>query len=589
MRGDGVSRQMQEARVIRRVLTIGLTLVVLIGLAFAGYVGFQYWRAAPGDRVVLTMPSSDLLSRAEPGSDPQSSNSDSAVPDAMAQSLALEIEQAFANSGLENAPDREALSHIVASLRAAGETQAIADLQSGNVDSALEALERAVQQSERDTAGHYRGMATLLATRNTSAAIETYRTAIARDPNNESAWRNLADLLYQSGDKEGAADAYRHVLSGSTLPTTEDPTSQPEPKAPSVPEPTEQTPTPVEEPATELVAQVLPKPNPWRTQEADTVGPTEPTIEEPEPELIPDPIETPIELEPEPDPLPATPEPISEPKPQAQPQSQPQTQTMSVAGAGLNARAKEAEDTGDWARAEMLYRQALDEETAVGNRQGMANQYGNLGNLAISMGRLSEAEDLIKQSLAIETEMNRSEGMAADYVSLGRLAMARNNHSKAERHFQAALEIEQNQSNQEGIASQYGNLGSVYATRGNFDKAETYYKSSLEIQEAIGNEDGAAWTLGNLGNLAYARSKFSTANGYYQRALTLEESLGSKAGMANQYANLGRLYHAMTDYGQAIAYWRQARDIFKELGRSDKVLEMEVNMGAARDAINKLR
>jgi tetratricopeptide (TPR) repeat protein len=415
-------------RVIRRILFIGLCILVGVVLAFAGFFGVQYWKSSSGDRVVLTMPPGNLLDRAKQGSDTQKAERPSGEPDAMSAALALEIEERLKATLGDKAPDRDSLAGIVDALHDAGETEAVSALQSGDAGPAMEALQRAISASERDAARYYRGVAALQATSNASAAIETYRAAIARDPSNETAWRNLADLLYQTGDKEGAADAYRHVLSTSSPPPTDQSpiATQPTPTLKPAEETTQEPPAEVEEPAEEVVTQTMPRPNPWRESIDEPIAQAEPQIVEPrveDPISLPNPIET-TEPEPEQKPEPKPEPEIAKPAPQPAPAHQPGPTTSGV-GAELTDAAKSAENSGDWAKAEMLYRQALDKETEIGNRQGMANQYGNLGNLAISMGRLDEAEQLIEQSLAIETELNRQEGMSADYVSLGRLAMAR--------------------------------------------------------------------------------------------------------------------------------------------------------------------
>ena len=93
-----------------------------------------------------------------------------------------------------------------------------------------------------------------------------------------------------------------------------------------------------------------------------------------------------------------------------------------------------------------MYKKSLAIEEKLGRLEGMANQYGNLGNVLQTRGDLDGAEEMYKKSLAIEEKLGRLEGMASDY----------------------------------------GNLGNVLKTRGDLDGAEEMYKKSLAIAKEAG-------------------------------------------------------------------------------------------------------
>ncbi len=92
--------------------------------------------------------------------------------------------------------------------------------------------------------------------------------------------------------------------------------------------------------------------------------------------------------------------------------------------------------SGFWSRPAAILmgrrRQALEINEALGRKEGMANQYGNLGNLEQTRGNLDAAEGYYKQSLEIEKALGRKEGMAQDYGNLGILEQTRGNLDGAE-------------------------------------------------------------------------------------------------------------------------------------------------------------
>ena len=64
----------------------------------------------------------------------------------------------------------------------------------------------------------------------------------------------------------------------------------------------------------------------------------------------------------------------------------------------------------------------LNEE--IGNKKGMANQYGNMGIVYSIIGKLDQALEMIGKSFEINKELDRKRGMAMDYYNMGSLCKA---------------------------------------------------------------------------------------------------------------------------------------------------------------------
>ena len=57
----------------------------------------------------------------------------------------------------------------------------------------------------------------------------------------------------------------------------------------------------------------------------------------------------------------------------------------------------------------------------IGDTDGEANSYGNLGTLFTSLGELDKAKEYIGKALAIRRQIGDKAGEAADYARLGAL------------------------------------------------------------------------------------------------------------------------------------------------------------------------
>ena len=84
-----------------------------------------------------------------------------------------------------------------------------------------------------------------------------------------------------------------------------------------------------------------------------------------------------------------------------------------------------AQQRGDYAAAEPLYRQALEIDERLGDEVGMSKVYHQLGRLAQERGDYDAAEPLYRRSLEIDERLGDEAGVATSYHQLGILAQLR--------------------------------------------------------------------------------------------------------------------------------------------------------------------
>ena len=234
---------------------------------------------------------------------------------------------------------------------------------------------------------------------------------------------------------------------------------------------------------------------------------------------------------------------------------------------------------GDLDGAEAMYRKALEIDEKFGGLEGKAIQYGNLGLVLLTRGDLDGAEAMIRKSLKIDEELGRLEGMASQYGNLGIVLKTRGDLGGAEAMFQKSLEIAEKLGRLEGMARQYGNLGIVLSMRGDLDGAESMSRKSLEIDEKLGHLEGMAKQYGNLGIMLKTRGDLDGAEAMHRKSLEINEQLGRLEGMAGNYGNLGNVMQIRGDLDGAEAMYRKSLEIEEKLGHLEGMANDYGNLG----------
>ena len=76
------------------------------------------------------------------------------------------------------------------------------------------------------------------------------------------------------------------------------------------------------------------------------------------------------------------------------------------------------QSVGEYAKTEEYLHKALTIKTEIGDRNGEASCYVNLGNVFGSVGEYAKAEEYLHKALTINTEIGDRNGEASCYVNL---------------------------------------------------------------------------------------------------------------------------------------------------------------------------
>ena len=242
---------------------------------------------------------------------------------------------------------------------------------------------------------------------------------------------------------------------------------------------------------------------------------------------------------------------------------------------------------GEYGKAETYHKNALAITKEIGDKNGEAACYGNLATVYRCQGEYREAKTYYKNALAITKEIGEKHGEAMCYGNLGNVYQYLGEYGKAEIYQKNALVITKEIGAKNGEATCYGNLGSVYQSLGEYGKAETYMKNALVIRKEIGDKRGEAACYGNLGTVYRSRGEYRKAETYQKNALVITKEICDKRGEAACYGNLGTVYQSLGEYGKAETCIKNALVISKEINDKQGEAVGYKNLGSVFCSLRK--
>ncbi|PFX29041.1 Tetratricopeptide repeat protein 28 [Stylophora pistillata] len=209
---------------------------------------------------------------------------------------------------------------------------------------------------------------------------------------------------------------------------------------------------------------------------------------------------------------------------------------------------------------------ALAMQIEIGNKQGVAASYGNLGTLLQSLGKYDKAREYQEKALAIRIEIGNKEGEAASYGNVATLFESLGKYDKAQDYQEKALAIQIEIGDKRGEAASYEILGGIFSALGEFDEAERYLGTALRIFSRINARKGKASVYEQLTALFLSRGKYRRAEDYLDKARAIRMESEDRPGEASGYSYLGAISLRCGLYDKAEEYFKKSLTIFTEMG-----------------------
>ncbi len=126
---------------------------------------------------------------------------------------------------------------------------------------------------------------------------------------------------------------------------------------------------------------------------------------------------------------------------------------------------------------------------ARGGSLARAKVFNVAGHLAYAQGDLVAARLFYEESLAIRRESGDKRGMINSLGSLGQVLKAQGEYGQAERLYEESLAVSREMGSEESIAAALYDLGGVLLGRGSYQRAGSILLESLRLWREIGHAD----------------------------------------------------------------------------------------------------
>ena len=183
-------------------------------------------------------------------------------------------------------------------------------------------------------------------------------------------------------------------------------------------------------------------------------------------------------------------------------------------------------DQGDFASARELHEESLAIQRRLGDRRGIANSLGNLGNVVSDQRDFSSARALYEEGLAIMRELGN-------------------------RRHRNALH----------------NLGRVVHFQGDLLAARSLNEECLAIRRELGDQLGMAFSLDSLGDVAFlSRANIRPPGRCFRESLLIQRELGDRRGMVYSFGGLAAVVAALGNSLRATRIWGGEERLREEIG-----------------------
>jgi DNA-binding winged helix-turn-helix (wHTH) protein/tetratricopeptide (TPR) repeat protein len=149
---------------------------------------------------------------------------------------------------------------------------------------------------------------------------------------------------------------------------------------------------------------------------------------------------------------------------------------------------------GELAKAEDMWRNAINEFRQVGDVQGLAASSNNLGDALLMQGHLAEAEKLLAQSIPGYQAIDDKGGIALALTDLGEAAMQRGSLDIAKKNYQRATAIASEFGDKSASAYGLAGLAEGLVQQDDLSAARKYFNEALELRKQLGEQQSLAET-----------------------------------------------------------------------------------------------
>ncbi len=182
---------------------------------------------------------------------------------------------------------------------------------------------------------------------------------------------------------------------------------------------------------------------------------------------------------------------------------------------------------GDYEGSRTLLEEAIEIETRLGDRAGLATSLQHLGVNRAMVGSYQAAQELFERALALQREIGDHRGSAMSVLNLANVLIYQREWDPARRRLSEARDLFQDLGDTQGIALALNNLGHVATHQGDYPAARAWFSESLEIACRLGFKTAIGGCLDGLAKLAYLEREAERAGCLFAVSDTLRATMNS--------------------------------------------------------------
>lgn len=234
-----------------------------------------------------------------------------------------------------------------------------------------------------------------------------------------------------------------------------------------------------------------------------------------------------------------------------------------------------------------LYRQALEEWRALGDRRWEAETLVDVAGLESLMGDLAGAAADFRKALALWRDLAEPRRAADVSNLLGRTLRLSGDRKGAQGALEEALAVWKELGEKAEEAETRNEICLLEQTSGSPAAVRSCFEELLELHRGQGNLKGEATVRNNLGGLFDLIGEPDSALDHYGKALVLWQTLGDRAEQARTLSNLAVVHRALGEWQEALRLYGQVRELLPEIGDRAQKATLLNNVGFAYNSLGE--
>ncbi len=201
---------------------------------------------------------------------------------------------------------------------------------------------------------------------------------------------------------------------------------------------------------------------------------------------------------------------------------------------------------------------------ALGDKRGIAQALGRLGETTCNLGDRPQGKTLVAESLVLFRELSDKRGTAYALINLAEMVSADGDLARARALFEESVPLFEVIDDRRGLSHALDNLGGVLTAEGDYGAAEALFSKSLRLAEELGDNHAIATALRSLGSVAHQRRDHPRARSYYEDSVARFREMNDGFCLAKSLFGLALTSHEVGDHEQARALGDQGLALVRE-------------------------